>query len=112
MGSSSALSDVNPSQRNNIALNPNHTCFILVDNGSASNFGIETDLRTKLEAELRRYLKIPMLLIVLGGGYETLIRIKAALDTKTPIILIAVSYDSTRILYNSLFELLMMNFIL
>lgn len=78
---------------NNIALNPNHTCFILVDDGSANNFCIETEFRNKLEITLKETLKIPILLIVIEGGLSMLKKIHDALNNMTPIILVAVKLD-------------------
>ncbi len=72
-------------------LNPNHSSFILVDNGSAQKFGVEIEFRTKLETTIRTNLKIPMVLIVVAGGSGTLKTILGALENETPIILVAVS---------------------
>lgn len=33
-------------------LDPNHTHFILVDNGTTGQFGVEINLRSKLEKEI------------------------------------------------------------
>lgn len=37
-----------------VALDPNHTHFILVDNGSNGEFGVEIPFRAKLENELHK----------------------------------------------------------
>ena len=75
-----------------VALNPNHSSFILVDNGSAFTFGVEIEFRTQLETRIREQLNIPMVLIVVEGGVGTLNTILGALKSRTPIILVAVRF--------------------
>ena len=41
-----------PMERNTTALDPNHTHFILVDDGTQNKFGGEIDLRSKFEAHV------------------------------------------------------------
>ena len=94
-------------------LDPNHNYFILVDDGSKGEYGKEIKLRALLEAELRKSKKsskkktlskensidenldehsIPMVLIVVQGGFGTLITIEESLKKHIPIIIIAVSF--------------------
>ena len=73
-----------------VALNLNHSSFILVDDGSAFTFGVEIAFRTKLETRIREQLKIPMVLIVVDGSIGTLNTIHEALKSKIPIILVDV----------------------
>ena len=44
----------NPAEDLDPMLNPNHSHFILVDDGSEGQFGREIEFRSKLEAELRK----------------------------------------------------------
>ncbi len=61
-----ALSDVEPAS----CLNSNHNSFILVHSDNRAETEIE--FRTALEAQIKNDLQIPMVLIVLEGGYGTL----------------------------------------
>ncbi len=101
-------------------LDPNHTHFILVDDGSDSNFGVEIKLRARLESELRkgkslRYYAqrrssnvdsddsdqednsgevdntIPMILIVVQGGPNTLKTVAEGMKKKIPILILVVN---------------------
>ena len=74
-----------------IPLNPNHSSFILVDNGSLFKFGVEIEFRTQLETLISSQLDIPIVLIVVEGGLGTLNTIIGALKSQIPIILVAVS---------------------
>lgn len=91
-----------------VFLDPNHSHFILVDDGSTGSFGREIDFRTKLETELRKgkdyrsirkdsicepnedEFKVPMILIVVQGGKNTLLTIKKTVQKLIPILVIAV----------------------
>jgi transient receptor potential cation channel subfamily M member 2 len=100
-------------------LDPNHTHFILVDDGTEGQFGGEIQFRAQLEAELRKgkslkyydekfkrkvcILKedkeieeksskeiIPMVLIVVQGGPNTLLTVEKALIEDVPVLILAV----------------------
>lgn len=91
-------------------MDPNHSHFILVDDGSIGFFGREIDFRTKLETELRKgkdyksskirkesicepnedEFKVPIILIVVQGGKNTLLTIEKAVQQLIPILVIAV----------------------
>lgn len=113
-------------------LDPNHTHFILVDDGSNGRFGVEIEFRAHLEAELRkgRSLKyyeskrnttkrlqrssnvisqyseeeedsdeedcrnesVPMILIVVQGGPNTLITVEESLKQAVPVLVLAVNF--------------------
>lgn len=100
-----------------VLLDPNHTHFILVDDGSQDMFGKEIEFRARLEAELRRgklpdqYEKmrkekrknsfnsienedaqsmIPMILIVVQGGPNTLLTVEESLKKNVPVLVLAV----------------------
>jgi transient receptor potential cation channel subfamily M protein 2 len=109
-----------------VLLDPNHTHFILVDDGTEGQFGKEIEFRSLLEAELRKgksikyYEKkrnqkkkvlnqlnsndsdsdtnhngitetIPMILIVVQGGPNTLITVEHSLKQSVPVLVLAVS---------------------
>lgn len=131
-----------------VLLDPNHTHFILVDDGSENQFGKEIEFRAHLEAELRkgRSLKyyeskrnqrikkyqqqlsarsispnrlesqpqpppkepsdddddsqdedgvknesVPMILIVVQGGPNTLITVEQSLKQTVPVLILAVN---------------------
>ena len=107
-------------------LDPNHTHFILVDDGSDSMFGVEISFRAKLEAELRKGyslsfyedkrmrrnsffrsstetigsfeenseidITIPMILIVVQGGPNTLKTVFESIEKEVPILILVVSF--------------------
>jgi transient receptor potential cation channel subfamily M protein 2 len=123
-------------------LDPNHTHFILVDDGSDSKYGTEIKLRTKLVSELKRgkslrYYEqkrerlnklsqsmnasnafseksedcseeevddsIPMILIVVQGGPNTLSTVTESIKENIPILVLVVRSKS-RIEFNQQFE--------
>lgn len=97
-----------------VYLDSNHTHFILVDDGSVGAFGKEIEFRSRLEAELRKgkSLKnyemknkmlqeedeeendnqnsIPMILIVVQGGPNTLLTVEETIKQNVPILVLAV----------------------
>ncbi len=114
-----------------ILLDPNHTHFIFVDDGSEGQFGKEIKFRARLEHELRkgRTLKyyenkrrtggggggraqqgwsplaqpvssdikeskelIPMILIVVNGGPNTLLTVVESLKEAVPVLVLAVGF--------------------
>ena len=75
-----------------VAMNPNHTHFILVSENDGDGWGTEIDFRTKLEQALARESGKPMFLIVLEGGPGTLKTISKALECKFPVILVTVRF--------------------
>jgi hypothetical protein len=79
-------------------LDPNHTHFILVDNAE-HKFGGEVDFRANLESEiakgewieLKSRKKIPIVVIVLGGGPRTAEYVYRAVKIGTPCVFIDVT---------------------
>lgn len=113
-----------------VLLDPNHTHFILVDDGTEGQFGKEIEFRAQLEAELQkgkslRYYEtkremrlktssksfisdqedendskeidktetVPMILIVVQGGPNTLITVEHSLRKSVPVLVLAVIYE-------------------
>ena len=98
-------------------LNPNHSHFILVDDGSEGRFGKEIEFRSKLEAELRKGKfilhykeihgqsknesfeesnqespeKVPMVLICVQGGFYSLETIVISIEKNIPVLILAKS---------------------
>lgn len=76
----------------------NHTHFIFVDNGTVKDFGIEIELRVELESFIssngrkRKHKdsgeKIPIVLLVLEGGVNTLKNAASAIKQGTPLVVI------------------------
>ena len=104
-----------------VLLDPNHTHFIFVDDGSEGLFGKEIEFRAHLEAELRKgrplkyyesqrnlkkhdddeeedtrdhedtlHSEVPMILIVVQGGPNTLITVEESLKQMVPVLVLAV----------------------
>ncbi|ESO93554.1 hypothetical protein LOTGIDRAFT_161660 [Lottia gigantea] len=86
---------------NETLLDPNHTHFLLVDNGTQNKWGTEIAFRSKLEkviAKLKSTMKtddtgtetkdIPVVLLVLQGGPGTYQTIHGAIKNKTPTVVI------------------------
>ena len=80
-------------------LDPNHTHFILVDNGTFRKFGTEIDFRGLLEKYISRMMtdadeasatNVPVVSIVVEGGPGTLTTVRAAIDNATPVVVLDV----------------------
>ncbi|XP_077993758.1 transient receptor potential cation channel subfamily M member 2-like isoform X2 [Glandiceps talaboti] len=82
------------------SLDPNHSHFILVDNGSSGSYGTEIELRGKLERAISEIhqgkdkdgnLMIPTVCLVLEGGPGTLETVRSAIYNNTPVVIVAGS---------------------
>ena len=76
-------------------LNPYHTHFILVDDGSNYESGREIKFRTRLEDRLRigdldNFLQIPIVLIVVEGGENTLKTIAESVEKGIQVLIFKV----------------------
>ena len=91
-----------PTSKDRAALNPNHTHFLMVDDGKDGAWGGEIDFRTALENHICTYhdakaalsdtddtLPTPMVLIVVGGGIGTLNTIIGTLEKERPVVVLA-----------------------
>ncbi len=93
------------------SLQPNHTHFILVDNSQLNVYGGEIDLRNKIEKAVSNFdyesqnfknkrksfkantnekfkQKIPIVLIVVGGGPNTFEMCRSAVENGSPVLFI------------------------
>ncbi|CAF0758789.1 unnamed protein product [Brachionus calyciflorus] len=109
-----------------IKLDPNHNHFILVDDGSVGMFGKEIEFRTRLETELRKgkdlkdydmknkmlhdeddmaeddaRFKIPMILIVVQGGPNTLFTVEETIKQSIPVLILAESKGCADLIVNA-----------
>jgi len=101
---------------NKVLLDPNHNNFILVDQKLGAVFGQEIDFRLNLECNLSNQEllsnqealsgqeatneqvekvlklkeKIPLVLIVVNGGTNTLLTVNQAINKNVPILILAV----------------------
>ena len=90
-------------QQTRTSLDPNHSHFILVDDGTTDKFGGEIEFRSKLEDRICKeegpasasvedsVLPTPMVLIVVGGGLGTLQTIFQSLTNERPCVILADS---------------------
>ena len=113
-----------------VLLDPNHTHFIFVDDGSQGMFGKEMVFRAHLEAELRKgrplkyyenqrnrkkheeedslsesedddsHSEVPMILIVVQGGPNTLIQVEESLKQNVPVLVLADSKGCADLIAN------------
>ena len=61
-----------PNSSSSVALDPLHSHFLLVDDQANENeWAVEIALRSRVENHLRRELRVPGLLLVVGGGPGT-----------------------------------------
>jgi len=73
-------------------LDPSHNAFILVDDGTEKKFGGEIEFRAKIEALMADHYKIPVILIVVGGGPNTLDCITKSIENNIPCLFIDVLF--------------------
>jgi len=85
--------DYHPDNDVDVKLDPNHTHFILADNGTTGKFGVEIEFRSNLENKLKNCMeseKIPLILIVVQGGPNTLGTVLRAVENDVPILVLDV----------------------
>lgn len=93
-------------ERNEATLEPNHSHFLLVDNGTQHNFGTEISLRASIEKAIsetktgrdKDSATIPAVCIVLEGGPGTLKTVHSAIKCGTPCVVIKDSGRAADIL--------------
>lgn len=73
-------------------LDPNHTHFLLVDDGTEGKFGIEIEFRSALERFISDIesdgIKIPVVLVVVEGGPGTIKTVQKSLEKGTPVVIV------------------------
>lgn len=90
-------------------LDPNHTHFLLIDNGSVRKYGTEIEFRAELERSISNSptyissegydnLNIPIVCVVLEGGVNTIKAVKNAIVSGTPCIVVQGSGRAADIL--------------
>lgn len=97
------------------ALDPNHTHFILVDDQKLNSFGGEINIRTQLESAVSNYSmkmknkqpralqevnteKIPVIVLVIGGGPNTFNTVLESVHNNSPCIFIKNSGRAANVL--------------
>ena len=86
-------------------LDPNHTNFLLVDDGSRNTFisgGGVTNFITSFEAMVReeepRGLGVPVITLLLEGGTDSIFKVKDGLENGQPCVIIEGSGRAADIL--------------
>lgn len=88
-------------------LDPNHTHFVLVDNGTQHQFGVEIPFRARMEKSIATMktntgknasVYVPVVLLVLEGGPGTLETAHQAVANNTPIVIVQGSGRAADIL--------------
>ncbi|XP_014666350.1 PREDICTED: transient receptor potential cation channel subfamily M member 2-like [Priapulus caudatus] len=88
--------DIEPSSQE-VQLDPNHSHFILVDDGTQHTFGVEIGFRERLVQEIAKQgvdtsssgsLSVPVVCIVVEGGPGTLENVYTAVLNDTPIVIV------------------------
>ena len=92
-GTAEPITYINRSRNSNSssALDPNHTHFVMVDDGTVGQFGAEVALRTDCEQLLRHDLGVPGVQLVVQGGPNTLTTVMSSLITNCPVLLVKES---------------------
>ena len=88
-----------------VLLDPNHNNFILVENKELRGaFGQEIEFRLELE-EFFVNEKIPLVLIVVNGGKNTLLTVNQSINKNIPILVLAVNnFDFFEMDFNKLMK--------
>uniref|UniRef100_A0A674A8W2 Transient receptor potential cation channel, subfamily M, member 2 n=1 Tax=Salmo trutta TaxID=8032 RepID=A0A674A8W2_SALTR len=70
-------------------LDNNHSHFLLVDDGTHGRYGVEIELRSRLERLISQHgVRIPVVCVVLNGGPGTLSTIYGAMRNRTPCVVL------------------------
>jgi len=82
-------------------LNPDHTHFVLVDNGKegAPAFGGEIKLRAGLEAYIAQSKGVPIVQLVVQGGPGTIATVRATAEALNPIVILTDSGGAAEAIY-------------
>lgn len=75
-------------------LDPNHSHFLLVDDSRLNKFGGEISFRTELESEIAKGAgsgkSVPIVLVVVEGGPNTIVTILESIRKSVPCVIIDV----------------------
>ncbi|UJR07492.1 hypothetical protein I4U23_011781 [Adineta vaga] len=74
-------------ENNETPLEPNHTQFIFIDDGTKYQYGGETEFRTQFEKSISN--SVPVVLLVIDGGRETIKKVhESVMKNKIPVVLL------------------------
>ncbi|XP_036366251.1 transient receptor potential cation channel subfamily M member-like 2 isoform X2 [Octopus sinensis] len=82
------------SKKEKYALDPNHSHFILVDDGTKDNFGEIIEFRKKLEHTISQEkipetgFKVPAVAVMVGGELETLKSVSDSISRNIPVVIV------------------------
>ncbi|KAL1519454.1 hypothetical protein AB1Y20_022976 [Prymnesium parvum] len=104
VGCNGDVSDMTPEMKNSKEggnLEPNHTHFLLIDNGKegSSAWGGEISFRNSFESEYCRSRSVPRALLVVQGGPGTLSTVLYAVESECPVVLVADSGGVAELLH-------------
>ncbi|PIK52408.1 putative transient receptor potential cation channel subfamily M member 1 isoform X1 [Apostichopus japonicus] len=75
-----------------VSLNPNHTHFLLIDDGLHDKYGADTGFRPLVESAINKPqeecgLGVPVVLLALEGGIDVIVAAKNAIQHRIPIVI-------------------------
>jgi len=85
-----------PNSRESAAIDPNHTHFLLVDNGK-DEYGGEINLRGMLEHALAQRYRVPTVLLVVQGGPGTYATVRKGIEMGQRVILVKESRGAAQV---------------
>ncbi|CAB4001045.1 transient receptor potential cation channel subfamily M member 2-like, partial [Paramuricea clavata] len=98
LGNHPARYHTTPEEASKAPLDSSHTHFLLVDNGTVGQYGVEIDLRSKVEEAIAKLhtesksstgsIEVPVVMLVLEGGPGTVKTMTEAIKKKIPAVVI------------------------
>ncbi|KAL1511236.1 hypothetical protein AB1Y20_006047 [Prymnesium parvum] len=90
-----------PPSKEGAPLNPHHTHFIFVDDGTenSASWGSEIQMRSKIESTLSTVKSVPVVVLVVQGGPGTLATVLSAARSAKPITILADSGGAATALF-------------
>ncbi|XP_038079151.1 transient receptor potential cation channel subfamily M member 2-like isoform X2 [Patiria miniata] len=95
---------VDAEDQKGVLLDPNHTHFILADDGTVGEFGVNIKFRARMEREISEQVyrntnvSLPVVCLMVEGGPNTLATVYEAIMNGTPAVIIAGSGRAADIL--------------
>ena len=86
-----------PNSMESAALDPNHTHFILVDNGK-DEYGGEIQLRGSIEQALSERFRVPSVLLVVQGGLGTYATVRRGTEIGQRVVLVKESRGAAQVI--------------